>query len=305
MPNLITDVAISELSLVFAKKDGVRYRPINPEATVLSTKAQVVEPGSLLGKYADQLTEKASSDAQGEAELQVAYSTITSVFYSAIDALYSISYAPDSFSIEARKDAVKTVIDNTLKSIKDASAVVLKAGVDHTDEIIARPPFQAPPGDHPNLPTPVLPAVPVVPETTTTETVQPIKTTSVEVPPSDVPTEAPSEGEPQRDATQIDEIKAQLATLTETVKAQGEQLIAKDAEIAAATAKAAEASSALAVAVGKAQESTTNATAPRTIQESGNTPMAVPDFKSMAVPGSSGALEAAIYAQLATGSSIQ
>jgi hypothetical protein len=298
---VITDIAISELSLVFAEKGGQKFRPVNPEASIITTKAQGEPRESLLGKYADELraTAKASSNDADETALKIAYETIVGTLYSVLDDMYYIANAPESFTVEARKDAMKMLIDNFVAKIGESSALVLKAQIDDREASVAKPPFQAPPGDHPELPHSVVEHPSPNADDATRDT------TANAVIDQQVAPEAPADA-PNADekAQAIDTLKAQLDTLAATVKAQGEQIVAKDAEVAAATVKANEATAALAAAVVKAQEATPNATAPRTVQQTATNPMTVPDFKAMAMPGSSGSLEAAIYAQLATSSQI-
>jgi hypothetical protein len=299
---IITDIAIAELSLVFAEKGGQKFRPVNPEASIITTKAQAEPRESLLGKYADELhaTTKSQNDAD-ETALAIAYDMIVNTLYSVLDDMWYISSAPESFTVEARKDAMKTLIDNFVKKIGESSSLVLKAQINGEPDVIAQPPFQAPPGDHPNRPTTIVETPPVVADSATTESTPVAYSTTTVQTPSEAPQDEPESDEK---AKAFDALKAQLATLAETVKAQGDLIVAKDAEVAAATIKASEATAALAASVVKAQESTPNATATRTLQEAAKNQLAVPDFKAVGIPGSSGALEAAIFAQLAPGSQI-
>lgn len=273
-PTVISDVAISELSLVFSTKDGKAYRPINPEATIILTKSGELPRATLLGKYAKELTRKSEQDAQAEAELQVAYSTITSVIFAAIDDLHAVSYAPETFTVAARKDAIKTVVDNMVTAIADASSVVLKAkaaeisgedfpgiaqpsGPKHQPEpIIAGPPYQADP------------ASADAPEPQPSVIVEPVTPTPEEAPPSDNAALAthPTPPEQADKAGQV-ALQALIADMQATTKAQfdllKEELAAKSREVVESKRAAADAQALAAAVVNDAREPTAGAIASR------------------------------------------
>jgi hypothetical protein len=124
----ITDVSINELSLVFGKKDGLTYRPINPEAKVLAIKSGQITGSLLGGDLADKVKAAiAAKKAPADAVEKGAYSDLIEFEgskYDAVSQLLAVVYSDLSnifwlFDDDTRKSATETIIDNFLSALDE------------------------------------------------------------------------------------------------------------------------------------------------------------------------------------------
>jgi hypothetical protein len=124
----ITDVSINELSLVFGKKDGLTYRPINPEAKVLAIKSGQITGSLLGGDLADKVKAAiAAKKTPADAVEKGAYSDLIEFEgskYDAVSQLLAVVYSDLSnifwlFDDDTRKSATETIIDNFLSALDE------------------------------------------------------------------------------------------------------------------------------------------------------------------------------------------
>jgi hypothetical protein len=140
MATQLSDTAITELSLVFAKKDGKDWAPRNEEARVLGLKAGEVVPATLLDKLKDAvkgwyhgdpgpITKPKGGDDAGDADKK---NQIVSEFAKFYSDLQNAFYVNDE---DGRSAAVSEMIENFLEKLdklRGKSEDTDKAGKRHS-----------------------------------------------------------------------------------------------------------------------------------------------------------------------------